>query len=106
VHAIGLQLFSASAAIYGQKFTDEAKGILLSLGNIQQSAYVYFDSRPDAAFRSHVNFYMLGVIAPSISYFDSLSIKKIFHEISVEIKKGADWDILQYHDRVFDVLKH
>jgi CheY-like chemotaxis protein len=106
LHDLGLQLFSSSAAIYGQKFTDEAKGILLSLGNVHQNAYVFFDASHDAAYRSRIKFFMLGVIAPSISYFDSLSIKKILQEIASTIKAGAEWDITRYHERILDVLKH
>ncbi|MEX2683927.1 MAG: response regulator [Candidatus Sigynarchaeota archaeon] len=104
VQDIGYQLFNASSAIYGDKFSANAEGILLSLANIQQQAYIFFDSYPDRTTRAGVVLYMLAVIAPCISYLASLNIKKILEELAASIKKKRAITLNIYHERITGIL--
>jgi len=90
---IGLQLFQSTQSIYGEEKITKAGGLLLNLENIERQGYVYFDSYPDMQFRSHEKEYMLGLIAPLITYLDSLRIKKLFENSSKRIKDKKEWDI-------------
>nr|MDO8118355.1 hypothetical protein [Candidatus Sigynarchaeota archaeon] len=102
---IGLQLFSASTLMFGGSFKIEPGGLLLPLANINRSAYVYFGSFPDPRIRSGYALYMVGTIAPRISYMDSLSIKQLFANISFKINKGEAWDISDLHAGVVQAIE-
>jgi len=104
VQDIGYQLFNASSAIYGDKFSANAEGILLALANIQQQAYIFFDSYPDRMKRAGVVLYMLAVIAPCISYLASLSIKKVFEEITVSIKAKRSFTLQNYQKAISTLI--
>ncbi|NMC03949.1 MAG: response regulator [Candidatus Lokiarchaeota archaeon] len=100
VQEIGYQLFNASSAIYGDKFAANAEGILLTLANIKQHGYIFFDSYPDKTSRAGVMLYMLAVIAPCISYLVSLHIKKVFEELTSAIKQKKQIDLEKYHQKI------
>ncbi len=100
VQEIGYQLFNASSAIYGDKFAANAEGILLALVNIQQQAYIFFDSYHDSTKRAGVMLYMLAVIAPCINYLTSLKIKKVFDELTAAIKDKKVINLGRYHERI------
>lgn len=102
---ISFQLYSASTAIYGKDVNNSASGVLLSLSNISRKAYVYFDYFPDETTRAKSNLFMVGVIAPRISYIDSLSIKKICDEIASLIKARKKWNIKQYHEIILTAMQ-
>ncbi|MHA2391854.1 MAG: response regulator [Promethearchaeota archaeon] len=104
INTIGKQLFHAAKSIYGQDKITQAQGILLNIENIQKKGYVFFDSYPDANERYGEKQFMLSVIAPTITYFDSLKIRDIFKEISEKIKSQQDWDIKLYWDKILEIL--
>jgi CheY-like chemotaxis protein len=104
VQEIGYQLFNASSAIYGDKFAANAEGILLSLVNIQQQAYIFFDSYHDSTKRAGVMLYMLAVIAPCLNYLTSLKIKKVFEELTAAIKDKKAINLDKYHERISSVF--
>ncbi len=101
---VGQQLFHATVSIYGYDDVSKAEGILLNIKNINKIGYIYFDSYPDSTVRAKERQYMIGAIAPSINYLESLMIKEIFREISLKIKEKKEWDIKIYRKRVLDVL--
>jgi len=101
---IGYQLFNAASAIYGDQFAANAEGVVLTLANIQQQAFLLFDSYPDASTRSGVVLFMLGVIHPCISYLSSLSIKKVLQEISGIIKAKKTLELGKFHARISKIL--
>jgi CheY-like chemotaxis protein len=102
VQEIGYQLFNAS--IYGDKFAANAEGILLSLVNIQQQSYIFFDSYRDVTTRAGVMLYMLAVIAPCINYLSSLKIKKVFEELTSVIKEKRAINLSKYQERISSVF--
>ncbi|MFX0124970.1 MAG: response regulator [Candidatus Hodarchaeota archaeon] len=88
---IGSQLFHAAAAIYGQTGLFKAQGILINVENFERVAYVYFDSFKDDTVRGGDHLFMIAVIAPKISYFESIKLKEIMQRISKEIKGRFDY---------------
>jgi CheY-like chemotaxis protein len=88
---IGSQLFHAAAAIYGQTGLFKAQGILINVENFERVAYVYFDSFKDDTVRGGDRLFMIAVIAPKISYFESIKLKEIMQRISKEIKGRFDY---------------
>jgi CheY-like chemotaxis protein len=105
IHDIGYQLFNAATAIYGDQFAASAEGVVLTLANIQQQAFLFFDSYPDETTRSGVVLFMLGVIHPCISYLSSLSIKKVLQEISSAIKAKKTFDLGKFQLRISRILQ-
>jgi len=101
---ISYQLFNAASAIYGDQFAASAEGVVLTLANIKEQAFLLFDSYPDERSRSGVVLYMLGVIHPCISYLASLSIRKVFQELSGLIKKKTAVDMSKFHARISKIL--
>jgi DNA-binding response OmpR family regulator len=101
---ISFQLYHAATAIYGQAFEIEQRGVLLAMMNIKRKAYVLFDAIQDMTKRTKSNLFMLAVIAPTISYFDSLNIAKVLGDLTIKIKAHEDWNIMTFHERVVNVL--
>lgn len=104
LNEVGQQLFHATVSIYGYDDVSKGEGILLNIKNINRIGYIYFDSYPDSTVRAKERQYMIGAIAPSISYLESLRIKEILREISLCIKEKKEWDIKIYREKVSDVL--
>ncbi len=104
IRTIGKQLFHAATSIYGHDKITQAESILLNIENIKKKGYVFFDSFPDEQERYGEKQYMLSVIAPFISYFNSLKIRGILKEISENIKTKQDWDIKEYWEKILTIL--
>jgi CheY-like chemotaxis protein len=104
ISTIGKQLFHAATSIYGYEKITKAEGILLNVENIEKKGYLFFDSYPDKQERYGEKQYMLSVIAPNITYFDSLKIKEILKEISEKIKINQEWQIKDYWEMILVVL--
>jgi len=104
VEKVASQLFQASILIYGHGKITLADGILLNINNINMKGYAYFNAFPDENERFGEKQYMLAIIAPNISYFDSLKIKKIFTEISMKINQKANWEVKKAWQEIFEIL--
>ncbi|MHA2282259.1 MAG: response regulator [Promethearchaeota archaeon] len=104
INTVGKQLFHAATSIYGQNKITEAEGILLNIENIKKKGYVFFDSFRDTSERYGEKQYMLSVIAPNITYFDSLKIREVLKKFSGEIKTKQDWDIKIYWKKILEIL--
>lgn len=102
--SVGVQLFQAVISIYGYNKITKAQGFLLNIENINQKGYIFFDSYPDENERHGEKQYMISIISPNITYFDSLEIKLIFKEISEKIKNKQDWEIKEYWEKVISIL--
>ena len=98
------QLFQSAVSIYGHDDITKAEGILLNIENIKNYGYIFFDSYRDDTMRAGEKQFMIGVVAPRISYFESFKIKVVLKEISLIIKKKADWDIEEYWERIATIL--
>ncbi|MHA1986751.1 MAG: response regulator transcription factor [Promethearchaeota archaeon] len=104
INTIGKQLFNAATSIYGQNKITQAEGILLNIENIKKKGYLFFDSVQDTRERYGQKQYMLSIIAPNITYFDSLKIREVLKEISEKIKWKKDWDIKIYWEMILEIL--
>lgn len=102
---VGFQLFSIASAMYGGNYNIEGEGLLIPLVYIKRNAYVYFGSLPDINVRAHHVIYMLGIIAPRISYMDSLLLKKECAKVSACIRNQQEWSMKDFYDvvrRIFE----
>lgn len=106
ISTIGKQLFHAATSIYGQDKITKAEGILLNIENICKKGYIFFDSFPDSGERFGEKQYMISIIAPSISYFESIRIRETFKLISEQIKHKQGWEIKEYWDKIFKILSN
>ncbi|MFX1375643.1 MAG: PleD family two-component system response regulator [Promethearchaeota archaeon] len=104
INTIGNQLFHAATSIYGHDKITKAEGILLNIENFKRKGYAYFDAFPDKNERYGEKQYMLSIIAPNITYFDSLKVREVLKEISEKIKKNQDWDIDYYWEKILEIL--
>jgi len=105
IEDVGTQLYEAANTIYGREGINKAEGILVNIENIQMSGYAFFDYIKNPEFRGGTQEYMFAVIAPNISYFHSLQIKNILSELSIKYKKQEEWDIQEYWEKTFKILK-
>jgi CheY-like chemotaxis protein len=101
---IGSQLYDAISSIYGQHSITKAEGLLISVRNFNIMAYTFFDSYADDSFRGGRRDYMFSILAPKITYFHSMQIKKVFDEISLLYKEQKTWDIESIWTRFSDIL--
>jgi hypothetical protein len=84
--------------IFGlHKRIGSTQGNLIHVDNIKKDAYLLFDELTALDGTDEVKQYMLGVIANSISYFNSLKIKEILIKISdiFKDKKKVDCQLTQ-----------
>jgi len=98
------QLFNVVTSMYGHNKITKADGVLLHIKNLNNRGYLFFDSYPDKNERFGEKQYMIAVIAPSINYFHTLSIKEIFTDLSEKIKKRINWDIEKYWKQIYDLM--
>jgi CheY-like chemotaxis protein len=105
IDIIGNQLFHAVTSIYGHEKITNAQGILLNIENIQNKGYLFFDSYPNENERFGEKQYMLSLITPNLSYFESLKVKEVLKEISEKIKNNQDWEIREYWEKIIDIIK-
>jgi DNA-binding response OmpR family regulator len=104
INTIGKQLFHAATSIYGHERITQAEGILLNIENIKKKGYVFFDAYPDENERFGEKQFMISIIAPNITYIDSLKVRDVFKTIANNIKDRKDWDIENYWKRILKIL--
>ena len=104
ISQVGQQLFQATVSIYGHEYVTKAEGILINIENIKKNGYILFDSYSEPSTRSKKREYMLGVIAPKISFFNSLKIKEILKEASKQIKENNQPDLAVYREKILNLL--
>jgi CheY-like chemotaxis protein len=104
ISTLGKQLFHAATSIYGHDKITKAEGILLNIENIEKKGYIFFDAFPDKNERFGEKQYMLSIIAPNITYFNSLKVREVLKEISEKIKNGQDWEIEYYWEKILEIL--
>ena len=104
IKTLGNQLFHAATSIYGHDNITKEQTILLNIENIRNTGYLFFNSYPKEGERYGEKQYMLSLIAPEINYLESLRIKKIFKEISENLKSKINWDIELYWEKILEIL--
>ncbi len=101
---ISFQLFRAVESIYGKEKIKHAKGFSLEIDNIDMQGYLFFDKVLDPEARGKERQFMLAVLAPKINYFESMKISEILKMLSNKIKEDIDWNIIDYWEKVTNVL--
>jgi CheY-like chemotaxis protein len=104
ISTIGKQLFHAATSIYGHDKITKAEGVLLNIENIKKKGYAFFDAYPDKNERFGEKQYMLSIISPNITYFDSLKVKEVLKGISEKIKNKQEWDMKEYWEKILEIL--
>jgi CheY-like chemotaxis protein len=104
IDRIGRKLFQCSRLIYGSQKISEPEGLLVNLKEIKRNIYLFFDSYPDQDRRSGRNEYMLGIIAPTISYMETNDLKNILKSISDSFKHIEDLNLEKYWEQAVDIL--
>ena len=102
---IGIQLFNSINSIYGhKKQLDRAEGILINLKNFNLTGYAYFDAYKDEDCRGGEREFMFAVIAPQISYYNSLSIKKILKNATDMVSQNNKIKFKKFWKKITDIL--
>lgn len=78
--------------------------MLFTLENLEKRTFVYFDGFPNPKSRSGEIKFMIGVIAPEITYFDSIRIKNYYKSIANKIKTHSNVDIKHYWNKISEIL--
>ena len=97
-------MYDAISSIYGQHSITNAEGLLINVRNFNIMAYSFFDSYPDENFRGGRRDYMFSILAPKITYFHSMQIRKVFDELSFLYKEQKEWDIELFWEKFSEVL--
>jgi DNA-binding response OmpR family regulator/nitrogen-specific signal transduction histidine kinase len=110
VNKLGTQIFQAIVPIYGQsKNISQSQDLLFKIDNVNKHAYLFFDAFYDESKRSKQTEFMVAIIAPTISYFESLKLKKVVSRLSSMVKeeKGAETiDFEAFWNKIIDRLKN
>jgi CheY-like chemotaxis protein len=104
IEKIGSQLYDTISSIYGQGYITHPEGLLINVKNFDFMAYVFFDSYPDSSYRGGNKDFMISIIAPKITYFQSLKIKQVFMELASIYKKQKSWDEEGIWTKLVDIL--
>jgi CheY-like chemotaxis protein len=104
IDKISNQLYDIISSIYGQGYITHPEGLLIKVKNFNFMAYVFFDSYPDSSYRGGNKDFMISIIAPKITYFQSLKIKQVFMELSSIYKKQKNWDIEGFWNKLVSIL--
>ncbi|MFW9991253.1 MAG: response regulator [Candidatus Odinarchaeota archaeon] len=75
---------------------DETREFLTSIESIDMDGYVYYGRIIDQENRNTKTPILLAVIAPKISYLDSLRIRKIFEEMISDVNESGNYNIQHY----------
>ncbi|MFX1378878.1 MAG: PleD family two-component system response regulator [Promethearchaeota archaeon] len=105
IEKVSSQLYDAVSSIYGQEYITRAEGLLINVNNFNFMAYVFFDSYPDKSYRGGNKDFMIAVIAPKITYFQSLKVKQIFIELSAIYKEQKSWDKEEFWNKIASIIK-
>ncbi len=104
INEISIQLYMAINVIYGRDKIIEAEGILATIENFKMTGYALFDSYPDENFRNGEREYMVAVIAPKITYYQSLEIKEFLKELSHSFKMKKVNNFKSYWENIYEKL--
>ncbi|MHA1688876.1 MAG: response regulator [Promethearchaeota archaeon] len=104
IENIGIQLFQTSVFLYGQEKITKPEGILLNVKKMGKMSYLLFDSYYEEKKRGKQQQYMLALLVPKINYLESLRVKKLFIDISEEIKNKNQWNIEETWNEIIKIL--
>ncbi|MHA2060065.1 MAG: response regulator [Candidatus Ranarchaeia archaeon] len=104
IQEIGSQLFQSANMIYKAEEMKDAQGMLLRVERIDKSAYLYIDTVEEGSEQNGAQQIMLAVLAPKISYFESLKIREIFKSLALRMKQGEDFHLKEFWEKIANLL--
>ena len=104
LETIGIQLFQTTVSLFGSQGVISPEYVLLNVRNIHMKSLILFDAIPDTSIRGNQKQIMISVIAPEISYLDSLKLKNTLFSIASEIKTDSVNDLGWYFEEVQTIL--
>lgn len=104
LESLATQLFQATVSLFGQQGVFSPEFVLLSVKNFHMKSMNLFDVIPDRSIRGFQRQIMISVIAPEISYLDSLKLKNTLFSIATEIKNDSINELGLYYEEIQSVL--
>ncbi len=104
LESLGIQLFQTTISLFGQEGVISPEAVLLNVKNINMKSMILFDSIQDNSIRGNQKQFMVSVIAPEITYLDSLNLKNTLLEISSKIKIENEQDFSWYFEEIQSML--
>jgi CheY-like chemotaxis protein len=129
VESVAYQLFSTTAAVFGSDPIHNSETILLHIANMNMDGFILFDQIPHLNLFSmeesknavpttpsnncdgnlttttaNADMILLVVIAPKITYLDSLELKKILIQLMEEMKKGTSPNLSESRKAIIQAL--
>lgn len=101
---IGIQLFQTTVSLFGQNGIVRPEAVLLNVHNINMKSFLLFDAIPDKNIRGNNRQIMISVIAPEISYLDSLKIRNTLTSMSLNIKQNNFQNLNRYYKDIQSIL--
>lgn len=98
-----IQIFNAACVFYDEHTTVFPCKFLIAVDKIGGQACALLDIKLDAQMRGGSSPFMLIVIAPSITYVDSLQISEILTTAAIDLKKGQ-WNIHDLWERIITIF--
>lgn len=104
LESLGVQLFQTTVALFGNQGTISTEAVLLNVTNINLKAFIVFDAIVDETIRGGQRQIMITVLAPEISYFDSLKLKNILFSLASDLKYEDKNNFEWYYSAVQSIL--
>ena len=104
LETIGIQLFQTTVSLFGSQGVISPEYVLLNVRNFHRNSLILFDAIPDRSIRGNQKQIMISVIAPEISYLDSLKLKNTLFSFASEIKTDSVNDLGWYYEEVENIL--
>ena len=104
LESISIQLFQTTISLFGQQGIISTEAVLLNVKNIQMKALILFDSIPDQTIRGNQRQIMISVLAPEITYLNSLKLKNLLFNLSSNIKSAKIVDFDWYYEEIQSIL--
>ncbi len=104
IEKISEEVFNSSRLIFNDNTKLKGETILLDMHYLKKRGYLFFDSYPDDTKNAKEFPYMIGVISPSITYLQSLSIKKVLNNLSMCVKREEKNNISYFWQNIVNIL--
>jgi len=104
IEKISEEVFNSSRLIFNDNTKLKGETILLDMHYLKKRGYLFFDSYPDDTKNVKEFPYMIGVISPSITYLQSLSIKKVLNNLSMCVKREEKNNISYFWQNIVNIL--
>ena len=90
--------------MFGNQGTISTEAVLLNVTNINLKAFIVFDAIADETIRGGQRQIMITVLAPEITYFDSLKLKNVLFSLASDLKFQDKNNFEWYYSEVQSIL--